>query len=247
MPQVKRAMTTWVTSVKHATTDRERKEVRKGVEKLQGRGASGKLALINELTATGAFQKEPDPDLLRYLLEPVVTDSPLRVTLDTGETRSSDIEMLATLYPLRLRAFRHYEQQIAGLPDAVWEWARTLLLFAQYQGQRAQPVLARNRRLAERYHRLTIYDVLWGCCYDLLTPLSLAALHQVPDQRRADPLPFLHYQAWQVGEATARINTTLVASQLLLPDGDRLAYLRNEVGIAYQEHIYSFTLDLPFL
>ncbi len=30
MPQVKRAMTTWVTSVKHATTDRERKEVRKG-------------------------------------------------------------------------------------------------------------------------------------------------------------------------------------------------------------------------
>jgi len=246
LPQVKRAMETWVASVKSTTTERERKEVRKGVEKLQGRGASGKLAFINELTDTWAFQKEPDPDLLRYLLEPVVTDSPLRVTLDNGETRSSDIEMLATLYPLRLRAFRQYEQ-IAGLPDAVWEWARTFLLFLQYQGQRVQPVLARNRRLAERYHRLTIYDVLFGCCYDLLTPLSLAALQQLPDQPKHDPLPFLSYQAWQAGEATARITTTLVASQLLLPGGDHLAYLRNEVGISYQEHLYSFTLDLPFL
>ncbi len=117
----------------------------------------------------------------------------------------------------------------------------------QYQGQRAQPVLARNRRLAERYHRLTIYDVLWGCCYDLLTPLSLAAFQQLPDQPRHDPLPFLSYQAWQAGEATARITTTLVASHLLLPGGDHLVYLRNEVGIAYQEHFFSFTLDLPFL
>jgi len=237
---------TWVASVKSTTTERERKEVRKGVEKLQGRGASGKLAFINELTDTWALQKEPDPDLLRYLLELVVTDSPLRVTSDTGETRSSDIEMLATLYPLRLRAFRQYEK-IAGLPDAVWEWARTFLLFLQYQGQRVQPVLARNRRLAERYHRLTIYDVLFGCCYDLLTPLSLAAFQQLPDQPKHDPLPFLSYQAWQAGEATARITTTLVASQLLLPGGDHLAYLRNEVGISYQEHLYSFTLDLPFL
>lgn len=246
LPQIKRVMQTWVASVKSTTTERERKEVRKGVEKLQGRGASGKLAFINELTDIWTFQKEPDPDLLRYLLEPVVTDSPLRVTLENGETRSSDIEMLATLYPLRLRAFRQYEQ-IAGLPDAVWEWARTFLLFLQYQGQRAQPVLARNRRLAERYRRLTIYDVLFGCCYDLLTPLSLAAFQQLPDRPKQDPLPFLSYQTWQAGEATARITTTLVASQLLLPSGDHLAYLRNEVGISYQELLYSFTLDLPFL
>ncbi len=246
LPQVKRAMETWVASVKSTTTERERREVRKGVEKLQGRGASGKLAFINELTDTWALQKEPDPDLLRYLLKPVVTDSPLRVTLTNGETRSSDIEMLATLYPLRLRAFRQYEQ-IAGLPDAVWEWARTLLLFLQFQGQRVQPVLARNRRLAERYHRLTIYDVLFGCCYDLLTPLSLAAFQQLPGRPEHDPLPFLSYQAWQAGEATARVNTTLVASRLWLPGGDRPLSLRNEVGITYQEHLFSFTLDLPFL
>ncbi len=116
----------------------------------------------------------------------------------------------------------------------------------QYQGQRAQPVLARNRRLAERYHRLTIYDVLWGCCYDLLTPLSLAAFQQLPDQPRHDPLPFLSYQAWQAGEATARITTTLVASHLLLPGGDHLVYLRNEVGIAYQEHLFSLRLICHF-
>ncbi len=74
LPQVKRDMETWVASVKSTTTERERREVRKAVEKLQGRGASGKLALINELIDTWALQKEPDPDLLRYLLEPVVTD-----------------------------------------------------------------------------------------------------------------------------------------------------------------------------
>ena len=246
LPQVKRAMETWIASVKSTSTEREHKEVRKGVEKLQGRGASGKLALINELTDIWSSQKEPDPDLLRYLLEPVVTDSPLRVTLATGETRSSDIEMLAALYPLRLKAFRQYEQ-IAALPDAVWEWARTFLLFLQYQGQRVQPVLARNQRLAERYRRLTTYDVLFGCCYDLLTPLSLAAFQQLPDKPKHDHLPFLSHQSWQAGEATARVNTTLVASQLLLPGGDPLTYLRNEVDIAYQEHLYSFTLDLPFL
>lgn len=240
-------MQTWVASVKSTTTERERKEARKGVEKLQGRGASGKLALINELTATGSFQKEPDPDLLRYLLESVVTDSPLQIILENGETRLSDIEMFATLYPLRMRAFRQYEQKIACLPDTVWEWARTFLLFLQYQGQRAQPELARNRRLAARYHRLTLYDVLWGCCYDLLTPLSLGALEAIPDQASHDPLPFFHYPAWQTGEAIARVTTTLVASQLLLPGGEPLAYLRNEVGIASQEHLYSFTLDLPFL
>ncbi len=247
LPQVKRAMQTWVASVKNTTTERERKEVRKGVKKLQGPGASGILALINELTAIGSFQKEPDPDLLRYLLEPVVTDSPIQVTLENGETRLSDTEMLTTLYPLRMRAFRQYEQKIADLPDPVWEWARTFLLFLQYQGQRAQPVLARSRQLAERYRRLTIYDVLFGCCYDLLTPLSLAALEPLPDQPDRDPLPFLSYRAWQAEEATARVTTSLVPSQLLLPGGDPLIYLRNEVGIAYQGHLYSFTLDLPFL
>ncbi len=44
LPQVKRAMATWVASVKKTTTDKERKGARRAVEKLQGARSSGKLA-----------------------------------------------------------------------------------------------------------------------------------------------------------------------------------------------------------
>lgn len=241
-------MTTWVASVKKTTTDSERKEARKGVEKLQGPHASGKLALINELTAIGAFQKEPDPDLLRYLLEPVVIDFPPDITSDNGETHSIDIEMLATMFPLRLKAFQQYERQIVCLPDTLWEWARTFLLYLQLQGQKAQPLLARNPRFANRYRRLTIYDTLWGSCYDLLAPLSLVALSLLPAIKPVQNLrSCLQPQNWQAGEATSSIKTTLISSPLLLADGDNLLSLRNEVSIAYQEKIYRFTIELPFL
>lgn len=175
LPQVKRAMETWVASVKKTTTDNERKDVRKAVKKLQGPHASGILALSDELTGIGTFQKEPDPDLLRYLLEPVVPHFSPDITSDNSETRTADIEMLAAMFPVRLRAFQHYEEQIACLPAVLWEWARTFLLYVQLQGQKAQPLLAGNPRFANRYRRLTIYDVLFGSCYDLLAPLSVVA------------------------------------------------------------------------
>lgn len=78
LPQVRRAMSTCVTSVKKTSPDTERKEARRAVEKLQGRQASGKRDPINELIEMGTFVKETDSDLLRYLLAPVVTDSPIR-------------------------------------------------------------------------------------------------------------------------------------------------------------------------
>src|SRR5258708_7736775 len=117
LPQVKRAMETWVDSVKKTTTDNTQRGSRNTVKKLQGPHSSGILALSDELTAIGAFQKEPDPDLLRYLLEAVVPNSPLDATADDNDTRSADIEILATMFPFRLRAFQHYEEQIACLPD----------------------------------------------------------------------------------------------------------------------------------
>ncbi|HLZ57660.1 MAG TPA: hypothetical protein VKR06_11985 [Ktedonosporobacter sp.] len=245
LPQVKRAMTTWVASVQKTTTETERKEVRKAVQKLQGPEASGKLALIDELTSIGTFEKEPDPDLLRYLLQPVAAGFSRSGTVDEREACSDDIEMLATMHPLRLKAFRQYEQRIACLPDPLWEWARTFLLFGQFQGQRMLSQLTQQPRWAARYHRLTLYDVLWGACYDLLTPLSLVALKVMQNQPDHDRWPYLHYLKWQTGEATSRIATTLARSSLLLPDGDHLVYLRNLVAISYQEKIYCFTLDLP--
>lgn len=245
LPQVRRAMTTWVASVQKTTNETERKEVRKVVQKLQGPHASGILALIDELTSTGTFEKEPDPDLLRYLLQPVVAGFSRSGTIDEREVCSDDIEMLATMQPLRLKAFRQYEQDIAGLPDPVWEWARAFLLFGQFQGQRMLPQIAQQPRWAARYHRLTLYDVLWGACYDLLTPLSLTCLEVMKNQSDHDRWPYLHYPKWQEGEARSRIGTTLVRSPLLLPDGEHLLYLRNVVAISYQEKIYCFTLDLP--
>ena len=251
LPQVRRAMATWIASVRKTTTDIERKDARNAIEKIQGQRASGKLALLKELTAIGTHQKEPDPDLLRYLLETVITDQPMSYPRENGETGAVDIEMIATLFPLGLRAFHQYEEQIACLPDSLWEWGRTFLLFMQLQGQEVQPLLAKNRKLAERYHRLTIYDVLWGVCYDLLTPLSIAAPNLIPDKPLQDHWPeassFLNYRRWQEGQVSSCIKTTLVRSSLLLPDGENVASLRSQVGITYHEKVYHFTIDLPFL
>jgi len=119
LPHVRRAMGTWVTSVRKTSPATERREVRCAIEQLQGRQASGKRDLINALTQMGTFAKEADSDLLRYLLAPVVTDSPVRSHMSNGEIRSGDIELIARMYPVRLKAFQSYEQQIAHLPDSV--------------------------------------------------------------------------------------------------------------------------------
>lgn len=261
LAQVKRAMGTWAASVRKTTTECERKEARRGVEKLQGPGATGKLALIQELTEIGAFNKDPDPDVLRHLLEAVVTDSPFQKIgelpgsvfqplAEKGRPLPNDIDLVVTLFPLRQRAFQQYEQQIGCLPDEVWQWARTFLLFLQFQGQRLQPRLAQvDPRFAQRYQRLTVYDVLFGACYDLLTPLSLAVAPTLLGKpfRRGGILPCLEYSHWAAGAASSQIETTVIESALLLPGGDPMLYLRNEVTIVYQEHNYTFTLDLPFL
>lgn len=247
LPQVKRAMATFVASVKKTTTDKERKDARRAVEKLQGPRSSGKLALINELAAIGTFQKDPDSELLQYLLDAVVMESSPSSVSDQGFSRSSDIEMLATMFPLRLKAFQQYEQQIASLPDTLWEWARTFLIYIQLQGQKAQPLLAQYPRFANRYHRLTVYDVLWGACYDLLLPLSAVVPMLSTNKLVTHLRPCFHPQNWQADEATGLTKTTIVSSPLVLPDGVNLLYLRNELFVMYQENVFWFALDLPFL
>jgi hypothetical protein len=246
LPQVRRAMETWATSVQKTTADVERKDVRQAVAKLQATGAPGRRALLKELTAVGAFLKEPDPELLRYHLEAAITDSPIRLVMRNGKSLSSDIEMLATMFPVREMAFQNYEEQIAPLPDPLWEWARTFLLYIQRLRQEKQPVLARNRRLADRYRRVTVYSMMWDACYDLLAPLSIAAQHLFPEEQR-DPIPFLNPQVWREERVNAVTETTLVHSSLLLPDGSPVAYLRYSVRVVYKEKGHAFTLDLPFL
>ncbi len=245
LSQVRRVMGTWVTSVKNTSPGTARKDARSAIEKVQGTRFSGKRSLLNELAAIGAFDKDADSELLRYLIEPVITTSPIRWVLENGEIRSGDVELLAEMLPIRQKAFQHYEQ-IAHLPDVLWGWARTFLLLVQLYGQSKQPLLARNRRLADRYRRLTIYDVLCGSCYDFLAPLSIAAQKLFPEEKD-DPVPFLNPHVWQEGRASSRSETKLIHSPLFLPDGSRAVYLRNEIAIVYQEKAYQFTLDLPFI
>ena len=150
------------------------------------------------------------------------------------------------MFPLRLHAFQQYEQQIASLPDTLWEWARTFLLYMQLQGQKAQPLLAKDPRFANRYRRLTVYDVLWGSCYDLLAPLTVVTPMLSAGKPPPDLRPCFHPQNWRSGEATGLIKTTIVSSPVVLPDGVNLLYLRNEPIVLYQENVYCFAIDLPF-
>src|SRR6266568_5219803 len=189
-PQVRRVMGTWAAFVQKIPASKVRKDAHEVVKNIQGARASGKIALLNELIGIGAFDKDAEEDLLRYLLEPVVTSAPKTMSRNDEAALLADLEMLSTMLPLRLKMVRDFEQ-IAHLPDPVWEWARTFLLYVQFQGQSLQPALASIPRFADRYSRLTARDVCVSSCYDLLALLSVAAQNLFAGGDK-NALPFLN-------------------------------------------------------
>ena len=246
LPQVRRAMGTWVSSAERMAADTLRNGFRSEIEELQGTKATGKRALLKELMDIGALYKDADAELLRHYLESVVTDSPFHELKKNSEIFIDDIDLMAWSWSLRFKGIQHYQEQIATFPDAIWEWARIYLLYLNFKGKAAETILLSNQRLANRYGRLTVSKVMKKSGIDLLLALSGVEQKLFPEIKR-DPTPFLNPLVWQDGHASASVGTTLVPSPETSPDGRCVAYLRNMVCIVYQEKAYQFTLDLPYL
>jgi len=135
LPQVKRAMDTWMKYQQNITEERRRRHVTELVKVYQGTKPEGKRELIDRLTAMGMFapnqspediQKRFDVETLRYALEAVILDKAYRKKdkKDPHPYRERvDLKMIfSTIYPLQFRALLEREG-ILALPDSLWEWA----------------------------------------------------------------------------------------------------------------------------
>jgi hypothetical protein len=130
----------------------------------------------------------------------------------------------------------------------VWEWARTLLLVTVIQGVSAQSFLATDPELGYRFPRLTVYELCESSCYYLLTILAIAQQHAFTGSARGEDWLYLDPQLWERGQVVSTIRTHEIRSILLLPSGEHIPYLRNDITIAPQRgEQQHFSLDLPFL
>lgn len=246
LPQVKRVMSTWVDYVKKIPAETTRKDAHKVVNTIQGSTPLEKRALLNELTAIGAFEKEVDTDVLRHQLRLVVEGSAKkRRKQDKNRlVLVDDVAYLSSLIPLRFDALAHFEQ-IEQLPDAVWEWARFFVLFLTSRVQAVHPLVDRDPKLHGRFYRITIKTLCEPTCYTLLTPLAMAA-HHLFDEKNPQILPVFTPSVWQQGKIIAHMRTNLVSSGILLPDGNLARALHHEIAIDHQETHRQFTVHIPF-
>lgn len=246
LPQVKRVMSTWVDYVKKIPAETARKDAHKVVNTIQGSTPLEKRALLNELTAIGAFEKGVDTDVLRHQLRLVVEGSAKKPRKQDKKrlVLVDDVAYLSSLIPLRFDALAHFEQ-IEHLPDPVWEWARFFVLFLTSRAQVVHPLVDRDQKLHGRFYRITIETLCEPTCYTLLTPLALAAQHLFDGE---DPLelPVFTPNAWEQEKITTHMQTALVSSGVLLPDGRPARALHHDITIGYQEKQRHFTVHIPF-
>ena len=188
-----------------------------------------------------------DHDELFRFVEPVVNAYPKHLSTQ-GPVKEffGDPDYLSTMIPLRSKALEHY-RDLEQLPDALWNWARTLLLITEIQGMWAQAYLGTDPEFGYRFPRLTLNALCESYCYFLLTILGMAQQHAFTSNGREE-VRYLDPSLWTKREVTSVIETQEVRSVLLLPGGERVPYLRNNITIIQrdvaQQH---FSLDLSFI
>jgi len=196
---------------------------------------------MDRLTAMGMFtpnqspkdiEKRFDIEALQHELETVMLDKAYPKKAKKGPYRErADLKTIfGTIYPLQFRALQEREG-ILALPDTLWEWARTINLRALLLYQREQPFMATDQRMGKKAPRATVTNLCEPACDSLLSFLGMAYLQEGP----TPDWPGLDHRIWQKGEVTSTINVDIITASLLLPDGNPLPYLRNEVIISFRE------------
>jgi len=116
-----------------------------------------------------------------------------------------------------------------------------LRAFLSYE--REQPFLATDQLMGKKAPRAAVNNLCGPACDSLLSCLGAAYLQEcpIPDWPGLDP------RIWQKGEVTSTIYVEIVTASLLLPDGNPLPYLRNEVTISYRNEQRRFTVNFPLV
>lgn len=202
---------------------------------------------MNDLTETTTMKKkdvdrDEEQEELKYLLESVVVPNTPGTARQLGKEK---VEYLGTMLLIRPEALDDYNA-IDELPDELWEWARTMLLVTIIQRLASHSVLMDE--LAGSYHakRITVNMLCDSACHYLLTLLGIAQQGQFT-RESIGYVPYLDPQTWKRQEVSVSITTQIVHSPLLLPGGQRVPYLRNDLLIIYRGEQQRFSLDLPFI
>ena len=189
-----------------------------------------------------SVQKRFDTDSLQADLDPVINAYPKKAVKGPFRERNDPKTLFSTAYRLHCHALQKRES-ILALPDILWEWARVINLKAFVQYQLEQPFLAQDQRLGKKFPRVTVNNLLEGAGDVLLSYLGAVHLQEFP----APSWPGFDPHAWQKGVVTYTLDTQIVTDLLLLPNGDPLPYLRNDVTVSYQNELRLFTVNFPLM
>lgn len=243
--QVKKAMKTWMDYQCKVPEEQIRKSVTQLVKSYQGPRATNKRALIDAVMEIGTGAKTIDPEVLQFLLDPIVNAYPKKATKGPVREQYNMVEILSALLPIRLQVLLG-DTTILDLPENIWHWARTANLAALTEYIREQPLFASDLDLGAQFGRVTLNTLCQESCHILLMLLGTAQENECAPESSEYSF-WLYPRAWQRREATSVIRTQVVYSQLVLPTRQPIRYIRNEVTISYRGTQHRFALDLSFI
>jgi hypothetical protein len=236
LKQVRRAMRTWTAYWRGQSYATVRKSARDVVRLAGSTRAMNKRELVEELSRIGVSGADIDDEELRYLLDQVIgprAKGPEQAPFST--------DYIALMLGIRALAMQQVDQVLAQ-PDAVWEWAKVALLTTYAGYHEMQPEFAADPYMGQRFPRLTVAALCESVCYYFFTLLGIAH-QQVPPP---DVPPILHPARWRTGEVQALIQTQVMSSKLLSPDGVPFPYLVNQITLHHAGHTSAIQCQIPF-
>lgn len=120
------------------------------------------------------------------------------------------------------------------IPDALWEWGRLLLTNNIAAYQQEQPRFANDPALGHLFRAVDVEMLVNAACEDLLTVLGLSQLVLRHGWRLKLSAPF-DMNDWLEGRMTANLNSQVVQSPLILPQGQQRLYLHVVVNATRRE------------
>ena len=237
LKQVRRAMRTWVAYWRGQSYATVRKNARQLVALASHTRATNKRDLVDELSRIGVSGADIDDEELRYLIDQVIgprAKGPEQAPFST--------DYIASMLGIRALAIQQVDEVLAQ-SDAVWGWAKVALLTAYAGYQQMQPQFAADPQMGDRFPRQTAATLCESACYYLFTLLGVAHQHVPPP----DVPAMLHPASWKAGGAQAFIQTRLVPSMLLSPNGTPFSYLVNLIALQYEGRTSLIPCRIPFL
>ena len=212
--QVQLAMKTWLARIKHVPKRAADDSAEKILTTIEGKRPQ---RAKRELLAEALRSEPPDLEQARSVL---VTRASVYSTIavSSGRTVDVDPELVMGLFSGRVAA----EDQLAKLPNYLFEWARLFNLYAGGLYVVDQPTLAADPQHGKLFPDRSVAQMIWRACADLLTILGASLKVKIGP---AYTETYLHPDEWKSGRLHGVIRKTemrdggLAVEFEILPEG----------------------------